>query len=127
HGVVNAFAVVARSVVLDDGTLRRGAALAVDDIGPEDERRRALDNPIDLADLVVLGDRGGTWLVQLRAVFDADADPGLADVDRAHLLIDQLLFDRLLRVGLQFLGGNVRRRAHVARRLRIGGVDLRLR
>jgi len=43
----------------------------------------------------------------------------LADVDIAHLLIDALLRDRFLGVGLQLVDRNVRPRAHLAGRLRI--------
>src|SRR5262245_57251643 len=57
----------------------------------------------------------------------ADADVRLADLDVAHLLIGELLGDRFLRVRLQLAQRNVGPGTHVARRLRIGGVDLRLR
>src|SRR4029453_19134707 len=61
------------------------------------------------------------------AMHHADPDVRLADLDVPHLLIDQLLRDRLLRVGLKLAERNVVARAHVARGLRIGGVDLGLR
>src|SRR4029434_6708440 len=57
----------------------------------------------------------------------ADADVRLADLDVPHLLIAQLLIDRLLRVGLKLAERDVIARAHVALGLRIGGVDLGLR
>src|SRR5262245_18953512 len=56
----------------------------------------------------------------------ADADVRLADVDVPDLLIYQLLLNRFLRVGLQLTERDVGSRAHVACRLRVGGVDLRL-
>ena len=80
----------------DDGPLRRRTTLSVDDVGTEHQRRRAVDDVIDLADLIVLGDRVRRRLVQLAAIHHADADVGLADFDVSHLLIDQLFGDRLL-------------------------------
>ena len=45
---------------------------------------------IDLADMVVLGDRIRRRFFQPAAMDHADADMGLADVDVAHLLVQQL-------------------------------------
>ena len=59
------------------------------------------DHVIDLADLVVLGDRVRRRLVQFAAMDHADADARLADIDVADLLVQQLFGERLLRVGLQ--------------------------
>ena len=50
-------AVVARSVEQAHGLERRRTALHADDVGAEHQRRRAVDDVIDLAHLIVLGDR----------------------------------------------------------------------
>src|SRR5882672_12418800 len=73
-GVAYVRTVVPRPVELDDGAQRRGTPLAVDDVGPEDECRRPGDDVVDLADLVVFGDRIRRGLVELAAVDHADAD-----------------------------------------------------
>src|SRR6185295_11639674 len=90
NAVLDVRSVVARSVVLDDGPLRGGTPLSVGDVGAENERGRSVKDAIDLADLIMLRDRVGARLVQLLSILNADADPGLADVDRSHLLIDQI-------------------------------------
>src|SRR5947209_5093411 len=51
---------------------------------------------------------------------DADGHVALADVDVADLLIGELLGNGLLHVRLNLVVGNVARRTHPARRLRIG-------
>src|SRR5215208_3172055 len=56
----------------------------------------------------------------------ADADVRLADLDIAYLLIQELFFEGLLCVRLQFGERDVIAGAHVARRLRIGWIDLGL-
>src|ERR1700735_1814430 len=53
----------------------------------------------------------------------ADADPRFPDIDVAHLLIDQLLSDGLLRVALKLGRRNIGPRTHDAGRLRIGRID----
>ena len=67
---------------------------------------------VDLAHVVVLGHRVGTGLIELAAVDDADRNVGLAQVDRADLLIDVLFGDSLLlarTAGMALCGiGNVR-------------------
>lgn len=57
----------------------------------------------------------------------SDADIGLADIDIPHLLIEQLLGECLLRIGLEFADRDVGAGAHRAGRLRIGRVDPGLR
>jgi hypothetical protein len=47
--------VVARSVELTNSLLRGRPALTVRDIGTQHERRRSLDDVVDLAHLIVLG------------------------------------------------------------------------
>src|ERR1700722_1144066 len=53
----------------------------------------------------------------------ADADPRLADVDVAHLLVDQLLGDGFLGIALKLAGRNIGPRTHDAGRLRVGRID----
>ena len=65
-----------------------GRRCRFDDVRPEHERRRAGDDVVDLADLIVFGDRVRRRLVQLAAIHHADADVSLAELDVAHLLID---------------------------------------
>ncbi len=57
----------------------------------------------------------------------ADADVRLADFDIPHLLVEQAFGDGLLSVGLEFTEGDVVPGTHVACRLRIRGIDFRLR
>ena len=79
---------------------------------------------VDLAHVVMLCDRAGGRLVELVAMDHADADVGLADVDVAHLLVEELLGDRLLRVSIEFRCRDVGARAHEAGGLRVGGIHL---
>src|SRR6185503_2227943 len=125
--VADVRAVVAWSVELADGQLRCRAPLPVRDVGSEHQRRRAVDDVVDLADLVVFGDGVGRGFVQLPTMHHPDADVRLADLDVAHLLIEEVLGESLLRVRLQLAERDVVSRAHVAGRLRVSRVDLRLR
>src|SRR5262245_53705942 len=56
----------------------------------------------------------------------ADADVSFPNLDVTHLLIEQVLGERLLRIRLQLAERDVVAGTHVARRLRVGRVDLRL-
>src|SRR5262245_4201108 len=117
--VANRHAVVARSVEHSYRLVVGRAPLHVGDVGSGDQRRRSVDDVIDLADEIVLGDRGVARLIELAAVDDADVDVRLADIDRANLLVDDAVGNRALDVLLQFVVGNVAGRAHVARGPRI--------
>ena len=57
--------VVARPVELDNSPLRRGTPLPVGNVRAQDERGRSGDDVVDLADLIVFGDRVRGGLVQL--------------------------------------------------------------
>src|SRR5690349_3161908 len=54
--------------------------LRADELGAGDQRRRSVDDVIDLADEVVLGDRVWRRRRELAAMDDADADVALADL-----------------------------------------------
>src|SRR5471030_1829508 len=127
HAVPNVRSVVPRPVELDNGPLRRRTPLPVDNIRTQNDRGRSGDDVIDLADLVMFGDRVRVWLVQLPAVDHADADVSLADLDIPHLLIDQPLLHGFLGIGLEFGERDDCARTHVAAWLRVGGIDLFLR
>ena len=111
-------AVVAGAVEQPHRFLRGGTALHVDDVGAGHERRRALDDVVDLADEIVLGHGVRPRFVQLAAVHHADAHMRLADLDVADLLIDQPLFHGLGDVVLDLALGQIGGRAVRALRLR---------
>ena len=63
------------------------------------------DDVIDLAHLVMFGDRVGRRVVEFAAVDHADADVSLSDFDVSHLLIDQLFGYGFLGVSLSSESG----------------------
>jgi hypothetical protein len=65
----------------------------------------------------------GAGFFEPAAMDHADADPRLADIDVAHLLVDQPFRDRLLRIALKLGRRNMGARTHGAGRLRIGRID----
>ena len=69
---------------------RRRPTLHADDVGAGDQRRRPVDDVVNLADEIVFRDRFRRGRIQLAAVHDADADVRLADVDVARLLVDEI-------------------------------------
>jgi hypothetical protein len=85
--------------------------------------RRPRNDVIDLADPVVLGYRVRRRLFQPAAMHPANADTGLADVDIADLLVEQLFIPRLLGIGVDLGSRDIGPRTHRAGRLRIGGVN----
>src|SRR5262249_53973907 len=93
--------VVAGSIELDDGPLRGWTPLPVGDIRTENESGRSFNDVVNLADLVMFGDRVRSGLVQLSTVDHANADVSLSQFDVSHLLIDQLFGDGFLGVALQ--------------------------
>src|SRR5215471_1335929 len=77
--------IAARTVQVAHIIVRGRAALDTEDVGTGDKRGFAVDNVVDLAHEVVLGD--GRSSDELRAINHADIDVALANIDRAHLLI----------------------------------------
>ena len=57
---------------------------------------------IDLADLIVFGNRVRGRRIQLSAVNHTDTDVGLSNVDISHLLIHKVFGHSFLRVCIQF-------------------------
>ena len=99
--------VVAGAIELDHRAQRRRAPLPVDDIRPQHQRGRARDHVVDLADMVMLGDGIRCRLFQPAAMHHADADMRLADVDIAHLLVEQFFRDGLFRITFEFGGRDI--------------------
>jgi len=114
--------VVPRTVELHHGRLRRRTPLPVRDVGTKDQRRLTGNDVVDLADLIMLGNRIRSRLVELATIYNADADMRFPDVDIAHLLVDQFFRNRFLAISLYLGKRNIRSRTHVARGLRIGGI-----
>src|SRR5260221_827119 len=93
--VADVRAVVPRPVELDDGAQRRGTPLAVGDVGPPDERRRARDDVVDLAHLVVFGNRVPRGLVELAAGKHTQRPAGPAPIAVPHPPLIHLLWRRV--------------------------------
>src|ERR1700744_5527510 len=70
----------------------------------------------------MLGYRIRRRLLEPAAMHPADPDMGLADVDIADLLVEQLFVQRLLGVSVDLGGRDISPRTHRAGRLGIGGV-----
>src|SRR5262245_52875428 len=87
HTIPNIRPVITRPVELDNGPLRRWAPLSVRDIRSQDERGRAGNDVIHLADQIMLSDRISLWLIQLHAVNHSNADVSLTQLNISHLLI----------------------------------------
>src|SRR5262245_4722779 len=91
HTVPNVRSIVPRTIELDDGSLCSGTTLPVCDIRPKHKRRRSIDDVIDLAYLIMLGNRVRIRLVELATMDHPDSDVRLSNLDIAHLLIGQPL------------------------------------
>src|SRR5688572_18933614 len=123
HAVSNIRSVVSRSIKFPDGLKCRRPALTVDDIRTENERRRTGNDMVNLADEIMFSNGVRVRTIQLAAIYNSDSDMRFSNVDVPYLLIGQRLRDSFLRIGFDFCGGNQCPRAHVASRLRIGGID----
>src|ERR1700730_7054221 len=105
--IANRGGVAARPVEHLHGVIVGWSALCADKVGAGDERRRAVDDVIDLAHLVVFGNGVGRRLFEFAAIDDANVHVGLPSINRANLLIDYFFGDGPLLIGLNLLFGNV--------------------
>src|SRR5436305_7649275 len=107
HAIPDGCSVAAGTVQHLDGAVVGWAALQVDDVATGDESRGTVEDVVNLADLVVLGDGLSAGL--LAPVDNSDIHIALPDVDGSHLLIAHRAsgFWDALQVRLNFFGGNV--------------------
>ena len=73
----------------------------------------------------MFGHRMGAGLVQLAAMFHAQRNIDLPDINIANLLIDFVLLGRLVHIALDFLGRDIGAFAHLAAGIGIGVGALR--
>src|SRR5207237_4589931 len=106
---------------------RGGTSLPVGDVGTENEYGRTGDDVVNLADQIMLRDGVRCRFVQFSPVDYTNTNVSLSDVDIPYLLVNQFFCNCFLCIRLQFRYGYVSSRAHVAGRLRVGGIDLPLR
>ncbi len=88
HAVSDRGGIAAGAVQQADVLVGGGTPRGVDQIRTGDERRGSGNHVIDLADEVVLGHGSRLRLIEPGAMHHADRHAALADVDRAHLLVD---------------------------------------
>ena len=96
YSVPNGRGIVSRTVQLLNSVRISRPSLLINQIGAGYQRRRAIYDVVYLAHLIVFSNGVGSWGGQFPAIDNANVNIRPSGVNRANLLINQIICDRSL-------------------------------